>query len=526
MQIAALAILGLILTIAGFILQFVLPDIGIIGWGMIALGIILLTSSFIIEFRRVRSAMVSHRGKYSASTTVLISVFIGIVLLVNAAGYNLYKAFDLTGVSQFTITSQTKDVLKNLDTPIDVICFFVPKIKNVDESLTTYYDTARMYAPALLAEYSNYTRKLNIKIYDPEERPDLAREYGLASEYHYQSVIFETELGRKFVSAVQIYAEGENAFTSAIMQVTGQKQRTVYFLTGHGEANPLDAANEAGYGNARKELRNNLFEVQALDLLTAGSVPEDCDLLVVAGPKTAMSESERNAIIDYLDRNGNAIFLTNPGSPTDIIEIADLWGFDVRNGTIIDPDSYAAPNKDTPAFNRITNVFQFTSLYFPGMTAVEIKEEIPQNMAPVPLLVTSQSAWMTDNFDPATEPKFDETKDYSQPETGMIAGLILRPDYDQETSTNTVTGPNIAVIGDSDFATNKHFYSGNNGEFFLRIVNQFTSGIEVTDLETKVLQTRKLILTPEKKNFLQVASLGLLPVSVLVIGFIVWWRRR
>ncbi|MDD5191238.1 MAG: GldG family protein, partial [Dehalococcoidales bacterium] len=346
MQIAALAVLGLVLIIAGFILQFVLPDIQYVGWGIIALGVVLSTSSAIIENRRVRNALVSHRGKYSASTTILVSTFLGIILLVNAAGANVYKTFDLTGISQFTITQQTKDVLENLNTPIDVLCFFVPKAKNIDESMTDVYSSARLYAPALLSEYTNYTHLLNIKVYDPEQFPEIARQYGLASEYYYQSVIFETTLGKKFVSAAQIYAEGENAFTSAIMQVTGAKQNKVYFLTGHGEAGSIDSS-ETGYSDARKELRNNLMEVTTLDLLAVDKVPEDCTVLVIAGPKNAFNDSERQKIEDYLDKAGRAIFLTNPGAPKDIAEIGALWGFDVKSGTIIDPDSYAAPNINT-----------------------------------------------------------------------------------------------------------------------------------------------------------------------------------
>jgi len=530
MQIVALAILGLILIVVGFILQFVLPDIKTIGWGIIALGVILLSSSFVIEFRRVRSALISHRGKYSASTSIMISVVIGIVLLVNAAGANAYKGFDLTGISQFTITSQTKDVLKNLSMPIDVICFFVPKVTNVDSSYTQYYTTARQYAPALLAEYSNYTNKLNIKVYDPEQYPDLARQYGLASEYYYQSVVFKTSLGWKLVSAVQIYAEGENAFTSAILQVTGTKMNTVYFLTGHGEASSLDSS-DAGYTDARTELRNNLFQVQELDLSVFKTIPEDCTLLIVAGPTSGMTEDERNAIIAYLDNNGKAIFMTNPNSPDDIAKIGALWGFDVKNGTIIDPDRYATPNITSITFDSNSNwyavngILNLSNLYFPGLTAVELADKIPQYMTAVPLLITSTKAWMTNNYDPTTTPQYDPTKDF-KPDNGIIGALVIEPDTSQNTSTANIVGPSIAIIGDSDFATNKNFYNGDNGRFFLEIVSQFTVGIEVTKLETKTLQTRRLVLTPEKSRFLTISSIALLPTLVLIFGFIVWWRRR
>ncbi|MDD5191464.1 MAG: hypothetical protein PHE50_10585, partial [Dehalococcoidales bacterium] len=228
---------------------------------------------------------------------------------------------------------------------------------------------------------------------------------------------------------------------------------------------------------------------------------------------------------------GKAIFLTNPGAPKDIAEIGALWGFDVKSGTIIDPDSYAAPNINTPTFDR-NHIYPsyvnsgISSLFFPGMTAVEIGTSIPQNMDAVPLLVTNKSAWVTDNFDPSVTQKYDATKDYAQPDTGLVGALILSPSTANSSTTGTIIGPSIAIIGDSDFATNKYFYSGDNGKFFLQIVNQFTLGVEVVNIGTKPLETRKLILTPEKSRFLNISSIALLPGIVLLLGAIVWWRRR
>jgi ABC-type uncharacterized transport system involved in gliding motility auxiliary subunit len=82
------------------------------------------------------------------------------------------------------------------------------------------------------------------------------------------------------------------------------------------------------------------------------------------------------------------------------------------------------------------------------------------------------------------------------------------------------------VIGDSDFASNEHFYSGNNGDLFLYAVSSLTVGTEIVSIEHKVLPFRKLIVSPETERYINYSSIGLLPLLVLVIGGIVWWRRR
>ncbi|GAG47518.1 unnamed protein product, partial [marine sediment metagenome] len=87
-------------------------------------------------------------------------------------------------------------------------------------------------------------------------------------------------------------------------------------------------------------------------------------------------------------------------------------------------------------------------------------------------------------------------------------------------------GTTLMVIGDSDFASNEHFYSGNNGDLFLNAVSGLTAGTEIVSIERKVLPFRRLIVSPEAARFINYSSIGLLPLLVLVIGAVIWWRRR
>ena len=87
-------------------------------------------------------------------------------------------------------------------------------------------------------------------------------------------------------------------------------------------------------------------------------------------------------------------------------------------------------------------------------------------------------------------------------------------------------GTRLVIIGDSDFATNQHFYNGNNSDLFLNAVNWLTADAEVISVDRKVLPTRRLLLSPEQVRFVHVSSIGLLPFLLLVIGGYVRWRRR
>lgn len=527
MQIAIFAVIGVLAMIIGLVLLLVLPGLGLIALGIIALGLILVASAGIIEFRRVRSAIASKHGKFNTSTVILVSIFTSIVLLVNAISVSEYHRFDFTGLAKFTLTSQTKDVLAKLDTPVDVLCFFVPEVKNVPEEYVNYYKLAGPYALVLLQEYSNYTDELSIKIIDPEQHPEQAQKYGITDVSLYQSVVFETPQGTRSVDAFQINSEAENAFTGAIMEVTGIKQKVVYFLSGHGEANPGDTTS-TGYSDAYQALRDNLYQVKPLDLISTPQIPEDCAVLVVAGAKQPMSDSEKQIIADYLKANGTVFFLTNPGAPDHIAELLIPWGFNVLDGTVVDPSSYSSPNKTTPIITRDRNAFQLTTLYFPGATAIVPFDVIPENMDLLPMLKTSDDSWMTKEYDPTVDQQYNTETDIKGP---LYIGFLALP-KEPETSTTssqptkTYEGPAIAIIGDSDFASNANFMSANNGDLFVRIVGGFAASGDVISIQRKVLQTRRLILTPEKESFLRISSIALLPAIVLLIGTAIWWRRR
>ena len=109
-----IAVLGLLTILVGLIVMIVLPGIRLIAWGLLLLGIILLGAAFTIDYRRVSRAITGRRGRFSTGTTVMASIFIGIVLLVNAISIGNYHRFDFTGLAQFTLTSQTKEVLGEL----------------------------------------------------------------------------------------------------------------------------------------------------------------------------------------------------------------------------------------------------------------------------------------------------------------------------------------------------------------------------------------------------------------------------
>jgi len=509
-----IAVLGLVALLVGLIVAVVLPEIRFAAWGILALGVILLATAFIMNFRRVRGAITGRRGRFGAGTTIMASIFVGVIILVNAISIGNYHRFDLTGVSQFTLTSQTKEALNNLETPVDVL-FFYGVSGELDLLLKSYTEN-------LLGEYQNYTDQLSVEFIDTDEYPERARQYGINQ---YGTAVFQSENHQRLVQPLEILViegedivavEAEYAFTSAILEVTGVVQKKLYFLTGHGESNI-----NTDYSYARESLLDNLYKVDMLDLLVTPSIPEDCTALVIAAPQNSMSDSEIEIIERYLENGGWVIILMNPDSPPEIKQLFASWGVDVKDGTVIDPSSYAAPNIDSPSITRLRNQFGLENTYFPGSTAVILQEE-KENVLVLPLAWTSGDSWLESDFDYGEEPVFNNGVDTKGP---LVLGVLIYA-VQSGASSPEVSNTRLIVIGDSDFASNQHFYNGNNGEFFINSVNLLTLGKELISIERKVLPFRRLVISQQEKNLLRYSSIALLPLLVLVAGGIIWWRRR
>ncbi|GEM_PF-365732 len=541
-----LSLLGLLTLLTGLIVMVVLPAIRIAAWAILALGILLMAAALVIDFRRVSSAVTGKRGKFSTGTTVMTSIFIGITLLSNAISIGAYHRFDATGLTKFTLTSQTKDVLGKMEIPVNVIGFFVPDSLDPTGGVGAY-------ARNLLKEYQNYTTKLTFKQIDPQESPDQAVKYGIRM---LQTVVFESEKGRRLVSPEEIIqfstdsqgneqisgVEAEHAFTSAIMEVTGIAQKKLYFITGHGEASIDSNLSAAAQG-----LKDNLFKLENLDLLITRAVPEDATALVIAGPQRQLNTDELAIIQSYLFRGGWVMVMLNPNPTIDMKALLFPWGLNVDDGIVVDPSSSLQGTVNNPVVPRLRNYFGMTSIYFPGTTALLPQsgwepQAIPGESSETPIQVawisdnssiamlslarTSPESWMEKNFEAGKTPAFDEATEVKGP-LDLALRIVLTPQLDAKGQPiGTVPTTRLVVVGDSDFANNQHFYNGDNGNYFLNLVSALTLGKDLITIERKVLPFRRLVISQDVANFIRVSSIALLPLLVLLMGGIIWWRRR
>ena len=83
-------------------------------------------------------------------------------------------------------------------------------------------------------------------------------------------------------------------------------------------------------------LRNEGYMVSGVNLVTSGSVPADCSVFVVAGPKQSILPAETQMISKYLDAGGKAMMLFDPETDPKVGDLLQAWNINLGSNVVVD----------------------------------------------------------------------------------------------------------------------------------------------------------------------------------------------
>ncbi len=280
-----------------------------------------------------------------------------------------------------------------------------------------------------------------------------------------------------------------------------------------------------------------------IDLLgKGGNVLSDCALLVVAGPKTALLPVEVTAVNAYLAAGGNAFFMLEPFIETGLEPVLRQYGVVLDDTIVIDAASHYWSDVSAPAVTSY-NVHMVTRelplTFFPGVRSLSPTSERVPGTNVSPLVNSSKNSYGETTSDRA---EFDEDSDLPGPNT-LMAVSIRRP-VTPDSAAAVEFGPQekragmdapvnrataesrIAVIGDSDFATNSFFHFLGNGNLFLNTVSYLTAQENLIGIEPRTYDLPRLSLTNRQMKGTFFLAVFLIPAVLAFVGIAVWWRQR
>ena len=534
-------IAGVVALFIGIALTTLVASMRLYGLILIGLGVVLVGTIGLIFLSAVFAAFISRTGRYGVNTLVMLAAFSGIVVVVNFISFANHSRIDTTATNQFSLHSSTKNLLDDLAEPVRAIAFYREDISGQDPAQFQQL-VRRAKVEDTLGELRNRTSKFSYEFKDPEVDPDSARKYGVTQ---YESIVVigtESGLTDTIQRTDQVYSQLEQDLYTGILVATGQEQRAVYFLAGHGERGIGAGGN---YGSLRQGLESDNYQVQTLQWNLADdeiNVPDDAALLVIAGPTTELPEAHAQALNLYLQglkadganrrEGGRMIFLAEPDLPESFRMFLTGWGVIVDEGYILDLDGSQPGSPHTLRVERYNPVAPQQIVIPRGspldvslMPGVASLLPIPDDARlSLPLAGTSANSFLVDDIE-TTQPLPEDPRGPFVPALYLqAAGLLGSPPPTSAPSESQISG--IIVFGDADFVSDTFFNRGSGSALFLNSANFLLGDFSLVSIRDRQSEFIEWNLDQNELKFVRLSSWFFVPGLMGLMAALVWWVRR
>jgi ABC-type uncharacterized transport system involved in gliding motility auxiliary subunit len=269
-------------------------------------------------------------------------------------------------------------------------------------------------------------------------------------------------------------------------------------------------------------------------------------VLVVAGPKVALLPREIAALERFLGAGGKALFMLEPFVRTGLEPLLARYGVVPDERMVIDEASHFWADMSSPAvsdYNRHQVTRDLPLTFFPGARSLSPTPERVPGTSVIPLVNSSKRSWGQ-----RSRSQVELAADRMPGPNTLMAIAVRRPITPDSadairlgSDASAVSGPKraaedtagdvarrsrIAVVGDSDFATNSFFHIMGNGTLFVNTVNYLAAQESLIGIQPRTHDLPRVNLTNRQMKGTFFLSVILVPALLAVVGMTVWWKQR
>jgi ABC-type uncharacterized transport system involved in gliding motility auxiliary subunit len=271
------------------------------------------------------------------------------------------------------------------------------------------------------------------------------------------------------------------------------------------------------------------------------SIPADCDVLIIAGPKNQLSQNEETLIADYLIKGGDALFLiehtlvTTPDKPLSAEQlqqnpslnaILNQWGLDVQSDIVLDLTNHIGEDVGSPATKNyqrhkaITEGLDYTFYVRPRSIRVLPQRRSNIKHAVIVSTASTENSWAETNR--TLDIQFDPNTDTAGP---VPFAYVVIEEKDEAQPSQKSSDTRLIVFTDADFLTNVYINQYSNAQMGLNLVNWLAELDYKTFVSAKEIKVERLDLTSKQKRQV-IVILFLLPFFFFITGVVVWLRTK
>ena len=463
--------------------------------------------------------------KNGSYTMVMSVIFIAVVIVINMIVSTIpskYSEIDISSQKLYSIGDETKKMLKDLEK--DVTIYQIAQSGSEDENISN-----------LLKKYEDESKHIKVEQKDPVVNPKFVSQYtsddlsanslivvcGDRNKVIDYNNIYETSIDYQTYSSQTTGFDGEGQITSAIGYVTSENLPVLYTVEGHGEKD-MDSS-------IKEDIEKANMDIKSLNLLTEGTVPDDADCLFIDSPSTDFSFDEKDAIIEYLENGGKAMIFsdyTTEDMPN-FDAILENYGVQRTEGVVFEGDKqhYAMqmPYYLVPTINSTDASSETASAGYyvlaPYAQGIKQLDDVRDTVKIESILTTSDQAYSKTDLNSNTIEKED-----GDVEGPFDLGVSITESLDDDKETQIVYYSTSNLM---DSQTNQ-MVSGGNEKLIMESLKWMTDTEESASVSipSKSLEVSYLTITDYDAAFWKICTIALIPGIFLVIGFVVWIKRR
>ena len=453
----------------------------------------------------------NHRKFSQSTSSISISIIvIGLILVINYfAGHNQIE-IDFTQNKIHAFSDQTQKVMSHLE---------------YDLKAEFYGDapTKAKYAP-LFENYQRLSQKFKIEYIDPFKEPTRVKASGI-KKVNTLVLIYQ---GR----SIKLDELNEEKITNGIIKIQKETKSSVCVVVGHGEAS-IEDATQNGMQSLKLSLEDQSYEVKEVSLSRV-DLNSFCSSIVVLGPHGDLNSIEIKSISDYLIQGGRMVLALDAElTPKeklskDLRKLLSIWGIDVKDGIIVDPDSRKM-GTDTSVvminlYNPkqvITKNFQQPS-YLPFARPVDFIAPAPSGLGITSIAKTNDQSWA--ETDVATFVKGTSQFNSGTETKGMLSVAVAA--WGKLKNSNASRESRVVVFGSSQMVNNQYSRFGGNADLFMNAVSWVLQDENLISIRTKSDEQGKVEISEQNGIKLFWIIVVVIPFTFMLLGVLVWLQRK
>lgn len=483
------------------------------------------------------------RVRIGLNVVVQIVLILFLAAMVNSFAFKHYKRWDFSRDQKYTLSDKTKRFLGTLRGKMRITVFFSPSTPITAD------------VQNLLTEYQYAGKgKIDVEQIDPERNLSRAKElfdkYKVVTDESLLVLDYDgrnktvkasemadvDQSGMAFGEGPRVAAfKGEQAITSAMIDLVEGKKKTFGYVTGHKE--PALSAPTSPITLLKTFIENENIKFQELNLLDQPAIPADVNAVMIIGPQYDFSDREMNVLRDFWDKQGRILVLVDPAANTPRLRaFLDELGVRVNDDRLmvfvrtgiqelaLTRDVQARFLGDSPVTKRLADV----RAIFVGGTAsltLDPNRSRAANIRLEPLIQTEKGYFAETDYNSDNQAKLqaDARKAGDVPLT-IAAAAEKGGSGDarvQVNSSRLVAVSNATFVQDSAIMEDQAAL-----DFASGAVNWLLSREQLIGIAPKIPKPLTFSLDPEALRRLRWIVLVLMPLIPAAIGTVVWWQRR